>query len=150
MADSFKTSRGITLVEVVMAVALTAIVVVSLGASMTQSSVFSMRIERVYTASYLAQRRIDMLKRLRFDELSGAAETDIRIGADGNIDSNGDYTRTTEITTNFDGNPYLTKIKVTVNKVRINIDGTIRDPGTGEITYMGQPIVMETLFADID
>lgn len=143
-------NKGITFVEVVVSIALVLIVVVALIATVTQSSVFSRRIDLVYTASYLAQRRVDMLKRLDFDQLPAAGETDIRIGADGNIDPAGEYVRTTEITPVYASNPYLTKVKVSVNRVKMSLDGSIVYPDTGQITFHGNPIIMETLFSDVE
>jgi len=126
---------GLTLVEVVVTLALIAIVIVSVVATVVQSATFSDRIDKVYTASYLAQRRIDLLKRFDFDEVQSAEETDIRVGADGTIDPDGDYIRTTGVYT--DTNPYLLKIQVSVDLV---IDDT----------PTGSPIVMETYFVDSD
>jgi len=131
------TQSGLTLVEVVISILLIAISVVSVLAAVTQSSVFSKRIDAIYVASYLAQRRIDILKEFDFDQLyPGAVESNIEIDVDD--DGDADYRRTTEIVQNYDGNPKLIKVKVTVEKVRINLDGT--ESG------MGDPITMETLF----
>ncbi len=145
-----KDRRGITLVEVLVSIALVAVVVVALTAAVTQSSVFSKSIDITYTAAYLAQRRVDMLKRLDFGQLPLAEEVDIRIDVTGEINPSGKYIRTTEITTNINSNPYLTKVKVIVKMVKVNIDGTIIDPGSGKMTFLAQPIIMETLFADIE
>lgn len=142
-------NRGMTLAEVVIAAILVAIIVVSMLATVTQSSVFSQNIDIAYTASNLAQRRIDWLKRFDFDQVPGNDETDVRIGADGNIDANGNYLRSTEITQNYDSNSHLLKVKVSVKRVRVRADGTIKDPSTGQVTYVGAPVVMETLLADI-
>ena len=140
-----KNSKGITLVEVVVSVILVALILAFLIATVAQSSVFSRRIDMIYTASYLAQRRIDMLKRLDFDQIPAAGETDVRVDADGNIDPNGSYFRTTEVDTEHDSNSYLSKVKVTVKKLKVCMDGSIADSET-----LGQPIIMETLFSDID
>ena len=124
------------------------VIVLSLVATDTQSSIFAKRIDLVYTATQIAQRRMDLLKRLGFDQVPAAVETDVRVGADGNISSTGNYVRTTEVTTSFGGNSSLTKVKVTVKKVKIYMDGSIMD--SGEMTFLGQPVVMETLFSDIE
>jgi type II secretory pathway pseudopilin PulG len=137
--------KGITLAEVIISVVLVALIVGSLIAAVSQSSVFSRRIDMVYTASSLAQRRIDLLKRLNFDQLSSAVETDVRVDARGNYDSGGNYIRTTEVTTDHDGNPYLTKVKVSVKKVKIIMYGGIESTET-----LGQPVIMEMLFTDAD
>jgi len=145
----FKNQKGMTLVEVIMAAALVLIAAVSMGVVATQSAVFSRRIDMIYTASYLAQRRIDVLKRLSFSDISAAEEIDLRVGLDGNIDANGNYLRSTEIIPNFDADASLLKVKVTVKRMKINMDGSILDPETGEMTFLGAPIVMETLFSDV-
>ena len=135
-SSNSNTQRGLTLVEVVISILLIAISIVSVLAAVTQSSVFSKRIDAVYTASYLAQRRIDVLKEFEFDQLDPSAiETNVEIDVDDDGDS--DYSRTTEITPNYSGNSKLTKVKVTVEKVQLNLDGT--ESG------MGDPIIMETL-----
>ncbi|MFC1548992.1 prepilin-type N-terminal cleavage/methylation domain-containing protein [Candidatus Omnitrophota bacterium] len=141
--------KGMTFIEVIVAAALVALVVVSLFAAVTQTSVFSKRIDRVYKASYLAQRRIDMLKRLDFDLVQFSEETDVRVDADGNLSSTGTYVRTTEVDTNYSGNPFLLKVKVTVKKAHVKYDGSIYGD-LGQITIIGQPIVMETLFCDVE
>ena len=141
-----KNSKGMTIVEIIISVILIAIVVVALFAALTQSAVFSKRIDLIYSASYIAQSRIDALKKLDFDQVDLSEETDVRVDEMGNIDANGKYMRSTEITTDFDGNSYLKKVKISVRRMKVNIDGTVDDP----ITFEGQPIIMETLLADMD
>ena len=139
--------KGMTLVEVVTAIALAGIVIISLIATVTQSSVFSKSIDLTYKASYLAQRRIDMLKRLNFDQLEGAEENQIRIDSSGTIASSGNFTRTTEVDTDHNGNSYLSKVKVTVRKVKISSEGKTTN-ANGETVFVGNPIIMETVFFD--
>ncbi|MGD2278615.1 MAG: prepilin-type N-terminal cleavage/methylation domain-containing protein [Candidatus Omnitrophota bacterium] len=150
MKKYFHDKKGLTLVEVLVSVILIAVIIVAMVAAVTQGTVYSKRIEHVYTATYIANRRVDLLKRLGFAQVSSAEETDVRVDADGNMSETGNYVRTTGIDTGYGGNPSLTKVKVTVNRVKVYMDGTINDPVTGEITFMGQPIVMETLFSDIE
>jgi Tfp pilus assembly protein PilE len=140
--------RGVTFVEVIIAAALVVVIVLSLAATNIQSSVFSKRIDFVYTATQIGQRRMDLLKRLGFDQVPSAVETDVRVDADGNMFASGNYVRTTEVDTNFGGNPSLAKVKVIVKRVKIYMDGSISD--SGETTFIGQPIVMETLFSNIE
>jgi type II secretory pathway pseudopilin PulG len=141
----FHNTRGMTLVEVIVAAALVTVIILSLVATVLQSSVFAKRIDQNYTATYIAQRRIDLLKRLGFDQVSAAEETDVRVDVSGNMSSSGIYARTTEVDTNYGGNASLAKVKVTVQKMKINIDGIIE-----EGVYLGQPVIMETLFSDIE
>lgn len=144
------TKRGFTLIEVLAAFGVVAIVIISLIAAITQSMVFSKRVDAIYTSSYLAQRRMDLLKRFAFDELyPDAVESNVRVGADGNVSPQGEYMRTTEITDNYGGNPFLKKVKVTVYRLRINMDGSVTDPVTGDINFMPNPVIVETMFADV-
>jgi type II secretory pathway pseudopilin PulG len=130
--------KGMTLVEVVVSAAILGIVVVSVVATIAQSSVFSRRIDQVYTSNNLAKKRMDDLKRYLVSDLADrASETDVRIDSNGDLDVSGDYIRTTEITEDYDGNPYLIKVKVSVDKV------------VDEQKY-GSPAVIETLFADVE
>ena len=129
-------SKGFTLVEVVVSIALVAIVMLSLVAAVVQFGILSRRTDQIYVSSYLAQRRIELLKKFDFDDLfPGADETDIRIDADGTMNVNGEYVRTTGVYTT--SSPYLLHVKVNVDKY---VDG---QPS-------GRPVEMETLFSDID
>lgn len=81
---------------------------------------------------------MDNVKVIDFNDLSRwGSESKTRIDSDGEEDLLGDYIRTTEITENYDGNPYLTKVKVSVDKI---IDGN----------ESGYPVVMETLISDVE
>ena len=88
-----------------------------------------------------------------FNQISYAAESNIRIDSDGTIDPNGLFTRTTEIgpypDSTLDDNPYLVKVKVSISRVKVNIDGSIYD-SEGKLVLLGAPIVMETIFADVE
>ncbi|MDD5633922.1 MAG: hypothetical protein PHW46_01440 [Candidatus Omnitrophica bacterium] len=140
-----KNKKGMTLAEVVVSAVLVLVVVGALVGAVLQGSVFSRRIDMIYTASYLAERRIEVLKRFDFDQIYVGEESNVRIDLDGNIDPNGAYQRSTEILMQHGGNPYLAKVKVTVGKIKINMDGTIDSTPS----FSGNPVVVETLFADI-
>jgi prepilin-type N-terminal cleavage/methylation domain-containing protein len=147
---SIKDHSGVTLVEVIVAMLLVGIVTFSLTGAVLQSSVFSERVDVIYTASYLAQRKVDMLKRLDFNQLdSSVAETNVRIDGTGTLNPDGKYLRTTAITTNYDGNSYLKKIKVSIARVKVNIDGTIIDSKTGQVNFLSRPITVETLLSEV-
>lgn len=131
-----KDTKGLTLIEVVVSIALLGMVMVALAAAVAQFGVFSHRIDQIYTSSYLAQRRIELLKKFDFDDLfPGANETNIRVDANGTINVNGDYARTTGVYTT--SSEYMLHVKVSVDKY---VDG---QPS-------GTPVVMETLFSNID
>ncbi len=134
----FSDKRGMTLVEVVVSAAILGIVVISVVATIAQSSVFSRRIDHVYTSNNLAKKRMDDLKRyLVVDLADRATETDVRIDSNGDLDVSGNYIRTTEVTENYDSNPYLIKVKVSVDRFF-------------EGSAYGSPAVIETLFADVE
>jgi len=145
MIECIKNDKGMTFVEVVVAAGLILLVVTAVVASTLQSSIFSKQIDMVYVASNLSQRKIDMLKRFDFSLLPSAGETNIVVDVHGNISSDGLYRRTTEVFENHAGNSYLTRVKITVGRVRVNADGTIDDPPT----YVANPIIFETLFSDV-
>ncbi|MDD4957589.1 MAG: hypothetical protein PHH49_08400 [Candidatus Omnitrophica bacterium] len=138
-------NRGTTLVEVLVGFMLAAIIVLSIIAISSQSSVFAKRIDTVYIATQLAQDRLNVLKRMDFAFLPISGETNIRVDASGNVDPQGRYTRTTEITENYDNISSLTKVTVTVKRINIGISGTT----ASTLEYMGDPIVVETLFSDV-
>lgn len=138
MCKSVSNKKGFTLVEVIVSIMLVSLVIAAVMGIVMQSSIFSKRIDQIYTASNLAKQRMDNLKRFNFNDLpTGGVETDVRIDESGESDSSGDYIRTTAITENFDSNSYLIKIKVSVDRV---VDEAAS----------GTPVVIETLFADVD
>jgi prepilin-type N-terminal cleavage/methylation domain-containing protein len=130
--------KGMTLIEVVVSAAILGLIVVTVIAMLAQSSVFSRRIDHVYATNNLAKKRMDDLKRYFVSDLAViAVETDVRIDANGDPDESGDYIRTTAVTEDYDSNPYLYKVQVSVDRV---VDGAA----------YGSPAVIETLFADIE
>ena len=143
-----RNSKGLTLVEIAIAMALVAVVSLALIASVTQSAAFSRKIDIAYSASQVCQRRIENLNRMDFSELELLEETDVQVDIDGYVDSAGHYSRTTEVDADFDGNQYLKKVKVSVKKAKVFLDGSIGDPQTGDVTFIDTPVVMETIFVD--
>jgi prepilin-type N-terminal cleavage/methylation domain-containing protein len=142
--------KGMTLVEVLVAMVMVGIVVAAVIATFQVGAIISRNLDLIYTGTYLAERRIELLKRFSFESLDVYGENYVRIGGDGNIAADGKYLRSTEITKPYDGNPYLAKVKVTISRAKIRSDGGIVSPDTSQPTLLGQPIVMETLFADVE
>ncbi len=128
--------------------ALTILVITAIVSGLTQSSVFSKRVDMVYTATLIAQNRIDLLKKISFSELPDATEVEVVIDEDGTLSAGGSYIRTTEVTENYDGIASLLKIKVSVTALKISASGAAIDEETGYEQYMKNPIVMETIFVD--
>ena len=127
--------KGISLVEVIVAMALTAIVSLAILAAVSQSAVFGGKADKIYTASIVAQKRIDLLKKFSFSDLAGMApETDTAVDVD--EDGTTDYMRTTTVTEDYEGYTGLIKVKVIVERIE---DGVKK----------GGPVVMETLMSDV-
>lgn len=128
--------KGLTLVEVVVAMVLVTIASLAILAAVSQSAVFGGKADTIYTASIIAQKRIDLLKKFSFGDIADiASEIDTAIDVDG--DGVTDFKRTTEVTENYDGYSELLKIKVTVYRIE---DGVPK----------GGPVEMETLMSDVE
>jgi type II secretory pathway pseudopilin PulG len=127
-------SKGMSFLEALVATAIVSLIIVAILATVTQSVLLTEKADKVYTASLLAQGRLDVLKKFDFDDLPTiASETDV--GVDVNDDNVVDYMRTTEITHPYAGNDHLLKVKVSVDRV---VDGQ----------KSGNPVAMETVFVD--
>jgi len=141
MKKRYDPTSGITLVEVIISMAIVTLVTVAVLAAIAHSVTFTERADNVYTASILAQRRIDVLKKFDFSEIPLIApETDVSVKVD--LDpstpaSYDEYFRTTEITEDYDGDSDLMKIKVSVHTT---VDGV----------KSGNPVIMETLLYDTE
>ncbi|MDH7511849.1 MAG: prepilin-type N-terminal cleavage/methylation domain-containing protein [Clostridiales bacterium] len=111
-------NKGFTLLEVVIGIALIAIAVLGLAEMFTLSVMNNMRSDRITTASFLAQQRVDVLRNLTAGELAYfTSNASIDLNNDGTpdllkdelIDLNGDtqndYRRLTRIrnSTEFSG-----------------------------------------------
>ena len=136
-----KHSKGFTLVEMVVASALVVSVTVAVLVTVAQNIVFTERADMVYTSSLLAQGRIDALRKFTFqtlyDDPTIGDETEVRIDDEGTIDPDGDYVRTTFVEQHVSGNPYLLRVKVTVDRLE-------------DEQISKHPVIMETLFADTE
>ena len=128
--------KGLTLVEVVVAMVLVTIASLAILAAVSQSAVFGGKADTIYTASMIAQKRIDLLKKFSFGDIAGIA-AEIETAVDINGDGVTDFVRTTAITEEYDGHSGLLKVKVTVYRLE---DGAKK----------GGPVVMETLMSDVD
>ena len=79
------------------------------------SMTMSRRAEYAYTAYNLAKNHMERLRLYSFSALSSGAETGTVLDANGNPDTSGSFTRTTAISTNYQGNANLTQATVTVS-----------------------------------
>ncbi len=135
MRNLFKDSRGMTLVEVIISIMIVALIAIAVLTAITQGAILISRSDEIYTASILAQARIDTLKKFDFANIPYTApEIDVPIDIDG--DGEVDFFRTTAVTQNFNGFSDLVTVKVSVDRA-------------DEASPAGHPITMETVFADI-
>lgn len=118
MPRLLKTQKSITLTEVMVSIFLVSVTIGSILALMIQNMKMGQTIDYHYAAVNIAKSRMDRIRELRqdkgFNNLYTAAENNITVDRNGLPDSDGDFTRTTAVTANFDGNSNLTKVEVTV------------------------------------
>ncbi|MBI3252142.1 MAG: prepilin-type N-terminal cleavage/methylation domain-containing protein [Candidatus Omnitrophica bacterium] len=108
-------NRGVTLVEVMIAVFIFLIGMAGLLDVTIQCSTMGKRAEYAYTAYNLAKNHLERLKTYDFASLASAAETGTAINADGDPDASGSFTRSTTITTSYSNNANLTMAVVSVS-----------------------------------
>ena len=106
--------RGITLIEIMGSVLIFMTCTGALMSTMIASKKLSLQSANAYDAYNLAKKRVELLKSVAFTAVANASESDIRIDADGEDDPDGDYSRTTVVTPNYDGRDDLTQVDVTV------------------------------------
>ncbi len=114
-----KNMRGMTLVEVITSLALISVLIGGFLGLLLENMRAGATIDYNYAAINIARSRMDRIRELRRDKgysnLPTAVETDVAVNRDGLPDADGDFTRTTTITPNFEGKTNLTKIMVTVS-----------------------------------
>lgn len=125
-----KNSRGVSLVETVMAIALFAIGITALLGVFTQTVTVAKRADHAYVAYQLAKNRVERLKQLDFASLSTANETSMRVNREGTADPAGEFLRSTTVTTNYSGDLNLTQIDV---KVFYEMRG-VQSPSSMDVT----------------
>jgi prepilin-type N-terminal cleavage/methylation domain-containing protein len=109
-----KSQRGMTLLEVVIAVAIFGIVVTTLTGFFLIASARGLVGREVTGAVLLAQQRIELLKAKNYTNLPSYAATE-QLDSLGNTTASGPFTRVTTITTPVLGTAKLTQIDVTVS-----------------------------------
>ena len=110
-----KNSRGLTLVETMMAIFLFGVVLVGMLDVCAQSMLMGKRSDLSYKAYNLAKSHLETLKTMSFGSLSSAAETDTILDGGGTPDINGDFKRNTSVNTNYNSDSHLTEVTVTVD-----------------------------------
>ncbi len=134
--------KGLTLIEVLTAIGVIGILVFVSINVITQSMVTSKRMDMEYSASNIAQQRMDEVKNLNFDDISSVREDRTRVDHFGNVDPEGLFLRTTEVVEDYDDNEFLKKVKVSVKRSLYAMTGSVGTPEEGET------LIIEGLFAD--
>ncbi len=111
---SVRSQRGMTLVEIVVAVAIFGVVVSVLTGFFLIASARGLLGRDVTAAVLLAQQRVDVLRSKDYGSLPGLAGTEV-LDSLGNATPGGPYTRVTTVTTPVLGTPLLTQIDVAVS-----------------------------------
>ena len=116
--NSFKNKDGVTLVETLFSAAILVLVVACVLVIFVKTIDISRRIDKEYIATNLAKSRLERARSVKttggFNSLADLNETDIILDADGVPDLNGEYKRSTTVTTNHRGSANLTRIDVSV------------------------------------
>lgn len=118
---SIRTQKSITLTEVMVSMSLITLLAGTVLALLIQNTKMGQTIDYHYVAVNIAKGRIDRIRELRrdkgfscFEDLDDEPIVE-KVDRNGGQDGDLDFTRITTITTNFDSNPNLTKVKVTVS-----------------------------------
>ncbi len=113
-----KRKDGVTLVETLFSAVILVLVVAGVLVIFVRTVDISKRIDKEYVATNLAKSRVERARTTKvthgFDSLVDLNETDVIIDSDGVSDLDGEYKRSTTVTTNYNGNARLTKIEVTI------------------------------------
>jgi len=129
--------KGMSLVEVVAAIALAVLAMGGIISVTTQSASLGQAVDYTYVASNLAKNRIERIREIRRDKgytaLPEAAETDTVVDRSGIPDPNGDFVRTTTIDAAYATN--LTKVTV---KVQYKKKGALIPIGVELVTLLSQ------------
>ena len=105
-ADTQKREKGFSLIEVIVGIALVAIALLGLAQLFTFSLMNNTRSDRMTSATFLAQQRIDMIRNLTADEISILVSTspiDETPLIDVNGDGIGDFRRITDVSVSPSG-----------------------------------------------
>lgn len=106
---------GMTLVETMVAILVFGILLGGMMNITAASITAGKRAEYSYNAYNLAKNHIETLKSLPFSNLTNAAESDIYLDASGTADDDGDYKRTTTVSTSYTGDANLVQVQVQVD-----------------------------------
>ena len=109
---------GISMVEVLFSVAILSLVIVGVLLVFVNAVDISKRVDYEYKAVNLAKKRIEdaksIIKTAGFDSLIVMEESPSMVNAEGVLDPDGEFERSTDVTEDFGGNALLTGVEVEV------------------------------------
>lgn len=112
------TKNGMTLMEVMVSIGLITLLGGGILMLLAENTKMGQALDYNYAAINIAKSRMDRVRELRRDKgynsLSASAETDVAVDREGSPDEDGEFKRSTSITTNFEGKENLVKVVVTV------------------------------------
>lgn len=110
--------KAMTIPEVLFACAIMSMVCVGTLLIFVQTVEISKKVNYKYNAIQLARNRLERARSVvdagGFSSLSDLGETDSVLDSDGGSDPNGNFKRSTTITTSYSGVARLTKVEVTI------------------------------------
>jgi prepilin-type N-terminal cleavage/methylation domain-containing protein len=109
--------RGFALLETMCAIAIFGIVLAGILDLCVSSMATGKRAEYAYTAYNLAKNRLETLRSMPYSTLASAAETDLLLDANGVADIDGDFIRSTSVTSSYGGDANLTQVTVSINYI---------------------------------
>jgi len=125
-------SRGLTLVETVVALMIMGIAVVGLCSLVMLGRESTDRARDHYTAVNIGKNRLELARVFNFSELNQLAESRVVVGVGGDPDSNGNYRRTT-VVSNITGS--LKELIITV-EIRDRVARTFGSTSERVQTYI--------------
>ncbi len=107
--------RGVTLVEVMTAVAVFTMTTVGILNLCTSNVAMGKRSDMTYIAYNLAKNHIESLRAMNFSDLSSSAEEDVRLDEFGVADIEGKFVRSTAVVAPYVSDANLTQLTVSVS-----------------------------------
>ena len=112
--ELLRSNDGLSLTENMIAVCIMLIVLTGVMASQLQSISSGKRTASAYTAYQIAKNRVETLRSFSFSDAASANETSTVVNDNGAPDSNGNFIRSTEMTSDYNGDSNLLQAVVTV------------------------------------
>jgi len=110
-------NRGMTLVETMAAIAIFGIVLAGILNLSASSINTSKRADFAYTAYNLAKNHLETLRSMPYSTLANATESAVYLDNNGVADSEGNFIRSTEVTSSYGGDANLIRLTVSVDYI---------------------------------